>query len=299
MYYNSCLSGHYYSTNGCAFQEMCCIPPKHTIYPPLKQGQCGVSTPVPERQTKIVGGKIAAPGEFPWQVSMRSNGHHVCGGIMVGDQWVMTAAHCFKTNKNPYAWTVVLGEHDRAVLEGYEILEKVETLFIHSHFDPAQFLNDIALIKLGNPVTVDTAYVRPVCIPNKNESFDGMICTITGWGASHSGGVGTHNLYKADVPLLSNEVCSYLMDRTIPNTELCAGRKRGGVDSCQGDSGGPMVCKKNGVWNIVGIVSWGYSCAQAYTPGVYTRVQSYLDWVHSVMSYYGSHPSQKRGLHYV
>lgn len=286
-YFNSCLSGSSYARTGCGFQEMCCIPPKFQLTPPIHAGQCGISTPVTTHQYKIVGGTRAQPGEFPWQVSMRSNGHHVCGGILIADQWVLTAAHCFNENKNPYAWTVVVGEHDRAVLEGHEILEKVDTLFVHSHYSPSRYYNDIAIVKLGNAVPAYTEFIRPVCLPSANDSYDGMICTVTGWGAAHSGGVGTRSLLKADVPLISNAVCSYLMDRTIPATEVCAGRKHGGVDSCQGDSGGPMVCKKDGTWNIVGIVSWGYSCAEAYQPGVYTRVQSYLDWINQVLAYYG------------
>ncbi|XP_063438429.1 serine protease 30-like [Mytilus trossulus] len=284
MYYNHCLSGSLFSRSGCSFQEICCIPATKTTSPPLLPGQCGISTPVQTAATKIVGGTVAALGEFPWQVSLRLNDYHICGGTLIDSQWVLTAAHCFKQNKNPYAFTVVVGEHDRAYIEGTEILEKVDTLFIHSGFDMQSFKDDIALLKLGHAVPAYNKFVRPACLPANTTSFDDMICTITGWGANHNGGHGTHGLYKADVPLLSNEVCSYLMDRQIPGTEVCAGRKHGGVDSCQGDSGGPMVCKKNGVWSLVGITSWGYTCAAAYQPGVYTRVQSYLGWIRSIMN---------------
>lgn len=82
---------------------------------------------------------------------------------------------------------MVVGENDRAVLEGHEILEKVDTLFVHSHYNPSQYFNDIAVIKLGNPVPAYTEYVRPVCLPSSNDSYDGLICTITGWGAAYSG----------------------------------------------------------------------------------------------------------------
>lgn len=93
----------------------------------------------------------------------------------------------FYRNKNPYAWTVVVGEHDRAVLEGHEILEKVDTLFVHSHYSPSRYYNDIAIVKLGNAVPAYTEFIRPVCLPSANDSYDGMICTVTGWGAAHSG----------------------------------------------------------------------------------------------------------------
>ncbi|KAK3597930.1 hypothetical protein CHS0354_042273 [Potamilus streckersoni] len=284
MYYNKCLSGYSYTMNGCGIEEMCCIPPRpEQTVPVANSNQCGISTPVSTH--RIVGGTVAAPGEIPWQVSLRSEGFHICGGILIANQWVLSAAHCFRENRNPFAWTVVLGESDRAVLEFHEKLVQAETLFVHSNFEANSYSNDIAMLKLKERVPTDQ-YVRPVCIPDKTDNFDGMVCTISGWGAAFSGGSGTHNLYKANVPLLSNDVCTYLMDRPIPETEVCAGLKQGGVDTCQGDSGGPLVCFKDGVWKVTGIVSWGYACADAYQPGVYTRVTKYVDWIHSVLNAY-------------
>lgn len=89
--------------------------------------------------------------------------------------------------KNPFAFTVLVGEHDRAYREGTEILEKVDTLFIHRNFDLQTFKNDVALLKLGHPVDAYNLYVRPACLPDNSTDFDDMICTITGWGANHNG----------------------------------------------------------------------------------------------------------------
>lgn len=89
--------------------------------------------------------------------------------------------------KNPFAFTVLVGEHDRAYREGIEILEKVDTLYIHRNFDVQTFKNDVALLKLGHPVDASSLYVRPACLPDNSTDFDDMICTITGWGANHNG----------------------------------------------------------------------------------------------------------------
>ncbi|KAK7484649.1 hypothetical protein BaRGS_00024057 [Batillaria attramentaria] len=306
--YNSCLSGYSYSLSGCAFQEMCCIPPiKLPPAPPLADGQCGVTYPETQAHaSRIVGGTAAARGEFPWQVSLRAyvaGGHHMCGGILISDKWILSAAHCFRdaTSKNPFAWNGILGDYDRGDIDGHEKLVKLDTLIIHSGFNQ-EFGNDVAMLRIATTnVSMYTRYVRPVCLPAAGESFQHMTCTVTGWGAAFNGGHGTRFLYKANIPLISNEVCSYLLDRQISDGELCAGEKMGGID---GDSGGPMVCLRDGVWKVAGIVSWGYHCADSYSPGVYTNVSYYRSWIDTVTQYYTDAPAKRGadgtlGVHYL
>jgi secreted trypsin-like serine protease len=158
---------------------------------------------------------------------------------------------------------------------------------MHPQFNQGlQFSNDVALLELQAQVDINEQ-VSPVCLPNV-DVFGDEPAKITGWGKTQ-GTCCEDWLKQARVPIISEATCKRpdILGSAIGDTMVCAGPLAGGVDTCQGDSGGPLVYKytnPNGkqVWQLNGITSWGYGCAQPNRPGVYSRVFKFLNWIKQV-----------------
>uniref|UniRef100_A0A8C4F8J9 complement subcomponent C1r n=1 Tax=Dicentrarchus labrax TaxID=13489 RepID=A0A8C4F8J9_DICLA len=244
---------------------------------------------------RIIGGSEAPDNTIPWQVLLSVDGLRA-GGMVIADRWIMTAAHVLQENGN-----IVPNE----ILRVYMGLTNVNTLrqspvytaSIHVHPEynnpnNVNFNNDIALIKLREPITF-RASVMPVCLPEKGATYvTGMMGLVSGFGLTERLKILTNMLKYVQLPVVEQETCRASITSakkkrnsvpSLTNNMFCAGVPEGGKDSCQGDNGGPFTLSNDGrVW-AAGIVSWGVDCGQQGTYGVYTRVANYLDWINKTM----------------
>ncbi|XP_037687358.1 transmembrane protease serine 11D-like [Choloepus didactylus] len=229
-------------------------------------------------EQRIIGGTDAGEGDWPWQVSLQRNNVHICGGSLISNAWILTAAHCFRSSSDPHQWIVTFGIS--TITPTMRI--RVRRIVIHENYDTTTRENDIALMQLDRTVTF-TRNIHTVCLPVATQNIQpGSTAYVTGWGSQEYGGNTVTDLEQVQVEIISNNVCnaptSY--NGAILPGMLCAGLPYGGADACQGDSGGPLVQEDSRrLWFQVGIVSWGFQCGLPNRPGVYTRVTTYRNWI--------------------
>ncbi|XP_032293281.1 trypsin eta [Drosophila virilis] len=229
---------------------------------------------------RIVGGEVISAYYLPYQVSVRRRNSarsayaHSCGGALLDERTVLTAAHCVY-NRQEENFLVVAGTELRAGMDG-GVVSRVERLVPHELYNASITDNDIALIFVTPPFPLDsqrkiaTIEVGPELPPV------GTLATVSGWGMTTEDGFGSTQLRQVQVPLVDREVCQTAYNwRPITEGMLCAAASGGGKDACQGDNGGPLVVDNK----VVGIVSFGEGCARAQYPGVYAAVPYFQEWI--------------------
>ncbi|XP_068812321.1 trypsin II-P29 [Struthio camelus] len=234
-----------------------------------------VAVPGDADDDKIVGGYNCPAHSVPYQVSLNA-GYHFCGGSLINSQWVLSAAHCYKSSIQ-----VRLGEYNIDVREDSEVVRSSAAVIRHPKYSSRSLDNDIMLIKLASPVAY-SADVQPIALPSSCVKA-GTKCLISGWGNTLSSGSSFPEILQClQAPVLSDRECRNAYPGEISSNMICVGFLEGGKDSCQGDSGGPVVCDGT----LQGIVSWGIGCAQKGYPGVYTKVCNYVSWIQETIAAY-------------
>ena len=226
----------------------------------------------------IVGGEESVPGSRPWMVSLQRSSHF-CGGSLIKNDWVLTAAHCVDGSSTSGLYAVV-GRHAWNGSGGQRIA--VSQIIVHPSYNDSTSDHDIALLKLSTPVTLGLTLMQLPDADLINEAAaPGDIVTVLGWGTTTEGGSIPSNLREVDVPVVSNATCnaSIAYNGQITNNMMCAGYAAGGKDSCQGDSGGPLMFTYAGADYQAGVVSWGEGCARPNKYGVYAKVLNYVSWI--------------------
>ncbi|KAK8763152.1 hypothetical protein V5799_034240 [Amblyomma americanum] len=246
---------------------------------------CGLRT---ARRARVVGGQVAYDGEFPWLVSIQfvpSLGENKCGGTILNERWILTAAHCFYgyTKSN---FVVRVAEYNLRTKEPRTpaMTYTIDKLVMHPEYRKVKkYDNDIALVRLSQKIQY-SEYAQPACLPSLTlADTTGINVTVVGWGQVSEDVPKTPAVpLKAVLTVFDNHICNtWLQNHSmrVLDNHMCAGLEEGGKDACHGDSGGPLLAVNHRRSVVVGVVAAGDGCALPKTPGIYTRVTAFLPWI--------------------
>ncbi|XP_071212412.1 uncharacterized protein [Salvelinus alpinus] len=239
-------------------------------------------------ESGIVGGKIVKPHSRTYMVSLQHRGYHVCGGMLIRKDFVLTSAHCLR---NAYPLTVVLGAHD--LKKWTKSCQKIQVSHYHRHplhENATQNSYDIMLLKLKTTARL-TQYVTVVGLPKEDEHIPASPkCSVAGWGKTNSNNKqGSDVLMAVAVMVEDNSECKTVWQKYFDINQMMCTRTTGGKGFCQGDSGGPLICNNK----AQGIVAFNYAerCDDSQYPHVYMKIPFFMPWIKEVLHGYGANMS--------
>ncbi|XP_050924154.1 duodenase-1-like isoform X2 [Lates calcarifer] len=226
--------------------------------------------------SRIIHGNKVSANSMLYMVSVQNNRGHICGGFLVREDFVVTAAHCNRDEPT----SVVFGTHNLKNTDNGKRIN-IETRYKHPQFMSEGTGNDIMLLKLSKKVQLDNS-AQTIHLPSSEMHInDNQQCRVAGWGYTRTNGNVVDDLRVVDVSIINPQVCKMEWDG-LPANVICAGGYGTNKGFCQGDSGGPLVC--NGI--AVGVVSFNKyrNCNYPDVPNVYTDISKYLVWINSIIS---------------
>jgi len=248
--------------------------------------ECGLENPN-GIEDRIVGGHEAAHHEWPWQVALFIDDAWFCGGSLISDEWVMTAAHC--ADGASY-FDIMAGAHNvRASSEPHRIEITSFEGQTHPEWDSNSLYADIALVHLPEKVAF-SEFIRPSCLPpasDANEQYVGQLTTPVGWGknADNAGGITPDLNMVSDLPVINPETCADYYGSIIYSGIMCID-SAGGKGVCNGDSGGTLNIRQSeggNKWTQVGVTSFVSSAGcESGNPHGFSRVAEHLEWIETV-----------------
>ncbi|HFG2205226.1 TPA: trypsin-like serine protease [Vibrio cholerae] len=232
--------------------------------------------------SRIIGGEQAPAGEWPYMVALttRDKSFVWCGGSLLNERYVLTAAHCVD-KKDPSTMDVIVGAYDMDNISAAERI-RVKQIYVHQDYAYASGGNDIAVLELESAPRL-TQFTSIATAADFNRINNGDLLTVIGFGTrKEENGVKSDaptKLHQVDVPFVQIEECrtkggSYARQG---DGVFCAGTA--GKDSCSGDSGGPVFFRTNHGLTQMGVVSWGDGCGRSDKPGVYTKLSAFDTWL--------------------
>lgn len=198
---------------------------------------------------------------------------------MITPSWILTASHCVYSRDEPLR--AVAGTDNLNYLYRAQ-LRTVSQIIMHPKFDIETYNNDIALLKVNEPFQLGSTFSRvgTICVESGIPIIPYDIANICGFGASKFHNNARTRLYETDIAIIDQKTCNESFDGAISKNMICAGgmiaNKR---DACSGDSGGPLQMEVGQHVTLIGIVSFGNSCAMDGFPGIYTRLGNYYEWI--------------------
>uniref|UniRef100_A0A3P8Z5M1 Peptidase S1 domain-containing protein n=1 Tax=Esox lucius TaxID=8010 RepID=A0A3P8Z5M1_ESOLU len=232
-------------------------------------GFWGLLFAVLSARSSIIGGEEAYKGKWPWMAYLKTSsaeGNTLnCGGSLLNEDWVSLFVFLNQCINKKDPDVVVRAISQVVIHPDYKFLSNVP-------------VNDIALVKVNQSVAL-TKLVGRVKLPETDDNFSSASeCWVTGWGETTDGAPRDGILQQLNIPIVSKKDCLKVYPHLSSNF-MCAGDRKGGMDTCVEDAGGPLVCVSAGEFLQVGIIGFRPSCTTRHNPGLYTRVASYLDFI--------------------